>query len=134
MYCLVIYFNSVLFLEQLNSRTMKRMYLHLSLQICVVFVILDIVLKRLVAFCGITVVINDTSTSKQLELVITWSTFTRHGFVITRSSPLRCAFVIPRSTVKQHQQLHTESLHLLVTRTVWQVPFLLFLPFESFPI
>ena len=106
------------------------------------FVILDVVLKRLVAFCGITVVINDTNTSKQLKLVITWSTVTRHNYVITRSSPLQCAFVIPRSTVKQHQQLHTkmtsdtvitESLHLLVTGTVWQVPFLLFLPFESFP-
>ena len=105
-------------------------------------VILDVVLKRLIAFCGITVVINDTNTSKQLKLIITWSTFTRHSFVITRSSPLRFAFIIPRSTVMQHQQLHTktisdmvitESLHLLVTGTVWQVPFLLFLPFESFP-
>ena len=41
----------------------------------------------------------------------------------------------------QHQQLHTktisdmvitESFHLSVAGTVWQVPFLLFLPFESF--
>ena len=42
----------------------------------------------------------------------------------------------------QHQQLQTktisdtvitESFRLSVPRTVWQVPFLLFLPFESFP-
>ena len=106
------------------------------------FVILNVVLKRLITFCGIKVVINDTNTSKQLKLVITLSTFTRSGFVITRNSPLWCAFVIPRSIVKQHQLLHTktisdtvitESLHLLVTGTVWQVLFLLFLPFESFP-
>ena len=106
------------------------------------FVILDIDLKRLIVFCGITVVINDTNTSKQLKLVITWSTVTRHDYVITKSLPLRCIFVIPRSTVKQHQQLHTkttsdtvitQSLHLLVTGTVWQVLFLLFLPFELFP-
>ena len=62
------------------------------------FVILDVVLKRLIAFCGITVVINDTNTSKQLKLIITWSTVTRHDCVITR-----CAFIIPRSTIKQHQ-------------------------------